>query len=284
MGCIFLFTIDRNQLICYPTYIGEIMIGETMRGQRYWDEKVPLYTDIKEVREQRKRAYLNEAKQYYPVLEKITDKEYQSIKTAIINGDKNARKRLMEVSMAPIVDSLAKIYAKFDVDKVVSFEEGLSYVLERFNKNVLSFNNLPRLWSEYSISLINFYTFNAIKYRYQFTKYNKDNVSILPKSSLIWEMDKMQHEEFSYRYFVKADVRKRIIEVMSKLDTRQARVLALKYGLFDGCEKTFEEIAESENISRSRVDQIINQALKNIRKRKNIKPLLPYQDKDLDLF
>ncbi|MBO5954406.1 MAG: hypothetical protein J6Q13_00375 [Clostridia bacterium] len=255
-----------------------------MRGQKYWDQKVPLYTDIKEVREERKKGYLNEAKEYYPVLDKIKDEEYQTIKISIKNGDTNARKRLMEVSIAPIIDALAGIYAKYDIEEVVSFEEGLSYVLDRYNKNVNTFDPLPRLWSEYSVSMINYYTFNTITYCYQFSKYNKDNVSIMPKSRMAWEMDKLEHEDFSYRYFVKADVRKRIIEIMSKLETRQARVLALKYGLFDGCEKTFEEIAESENISRSRADQIVIQALRNIRKRKNIKPLLPYQDKDLDLI
>ena len=79
-------------------------------------------------------------------------------------------------------------------------------------------------------------------------------------------------------------MRERIIKIMARLDTRMARVLALKYGLFDGDVKTFEEIAKIENVSRSRVDQLVSQALRRIRHPKRIKPLKAYADKDLDLI
>lgn len=253
-----------------------------MRGQKYWEEKVPVYTEIKEVREQRRQRYLSEAKNYYPHLEEITNYEYKKIKQHL--EDDNTKKRLMELSIQPIIDALAGIYAKYDIEEVVPFEEGLSYVLNKFNKSLKNFTSLPDRMCEYSVSALNYYAFNVITFYYQFMKYDAKNIEYLSNNELIWKIDKLDHEEFSYKDVVKGDVRNRIIKVMSKLNARQARVLALRYGLFDGCEKTYEEIAESENVSRSRADKIIIQALRNIRKRKNIKPLLPYQDKDLDLI
>ena len=255
------------------------------QGQRYWDEKMPLYYEIKELRNQRKQEYIKEAKKCYPVLEEITNDEYCQIRDAFLNGDEKARGRLMEVSILPIINALAGIYAKYDIEEVVPFEEGLSYVLEKFMENLKSFNNLPKRWCEYSISIVNFYIFNRINFFHNITKYHKENVEVMPQASITWEIDQKEYEDFSYKSFVEEEVRTRIIKVMSKLETRQARVLALKYGLFDGIERTFEEISESEgNICRSRAEQIAKAGLMHIRRPKVAKHLRVYADADLDLI
>ena len=107
----------------------------------------------------------------------------------------------------------------------------------------------------------------------------------MPQSKLTWQIDKTEHEDFSYKDIAKEEIRKRIIKIMSKLETRQARVLALRYGLFDGCERTYEEISKLEgNICRSRVEQIAKAGLVHIRKPKNSKQLKVYADADLDLI
>ena len=255
-----------------------------MRGQKYWEEKVPLYTEIKEVREQRKQKYIKEAKQYYNILDNTSDEEYNRLKKEIANGNECARKEMMERLINPIISALAAIYAKYDIEEIVPFEDGLSYSLEMFNKRLKGFKKFPRLWSEFSISTINFYVFNAVTLYYQSMKYDARNVEYLPEQSLAWEIDKREHEEFSYHEIVKNDVRKRIIDIMARLETRQARVLALKYGFYDGCERTFEEISRLENVSRGRAEQLVTQSLRHIRKSKNNRTIRMYRDADLDLY
>ena len=255
-----------------------------MKGQRYWDEKVPIYTEIKEVREIRKKKYLNEAKQYYSICKHTTNEEYNHLKNEILNGNEKAMQELLERSINPIIDALAGIYAKYYIEEYVPFEEGLSYSLEMFNKRLKAFTKFPCLWSKFSISTINFYVFNSLTFYYHSMKYNAQNVQFFSEQSLTWEIDKREYEDFSYKDCVKEDVRNRLIAVMAKLDKRMSRVLALKYGFFDGCERTFDEIAKMENISRSRAEQLVLQSLHQMRKKKNNKPLNMYSDLDLDLI
>ena len=125
-----------------------------MKGQKYWDEKVPIYTEIKEVREIRKKKYLNEAKQYYSICKHTTNEEYNHLKNEILNGNEKAMQELLERSINPIIDALAGIYAKYYIEEYVPFEEGLSYSLEMFNKRLKAFTKFPCLWSKFSISTI----------------------------------------------------------------------------------------------------------------------------------
>ena len=150
-------------------------------------------------------------------------------------------------------------------------------------KDLKEFEKFPKYWSEFSISTINFYVFNSLTFYYQSSKYDTKNIKYLSESSLAWERDKREHEDFSYKDFVKKDVRQRLISIMAKLDNRMSRILALKYGFFDDCERTFEEIAKIENISRSRAKQLVVQSLHNMRKSKNLKPIKMYSDANLDL-
>ena len=56
-------------------------------------------------------------------------------------------------------------------------------------------------------------------------------------------------------------------EVLATLDSRESRILAMRFGLDDGKAKTFEQVAEHFGITRERIRQIQQQALEKMRGR-----------------
>jgi len=54
-------------------------------------------------------------------------------------------------------------------------------------------------------------------------------------------------------------------EVLAKLDARESRILAMRFGLDDGKPKTLEEVGELVGVTRERIRQIQEQALQKMR-------------------
>ena len=54
-------------------------------------------------------------------------------------------------------------------------------------------------------------------------------------------------------------------EVLATLDQRENAILALRFGLRDGRERTLEEVGERMGVTRERIRQIQEQALKKLR-------------------
>jgi len=57
----------------------------------------------------------------------------------------------------------------------------------------------------------------------------------------------------------------KIAELLEKMSEREKQILILRYGLEDGTFRTLEETAKEFKISRERVRQIENNALKKLR-------------------
>ena len=57
----------------------------------------------------------------------------------------------------------------------------------------------------------------------------------------------------------------KIAELLEKMSEREKHILVLRYGLKDGTFRTLEETAKNFNISRERVRQIENNALKKLK-------------------
>jgi RNA polymerase primary sigma factor len=55
-------------------------------------------------------------------------------------------------------------------------------------------------------------------------------------------------------------------EILATLPEREREILALRFGLADGKERTLEEVGERFGVTRERIRQIQEQALKTIRK------------------
>jgi RNA polymerase primary sigma factor len=55
-------------------------------------------------------------------------------------------------------------------------------------------------------------------------------------------------------------------EMVTTLDEREATILRYRFGLDGGKERTLEEVGEKYNVTRERVRQIQNSALKKLRR------------------
>jgi len=62
--------------------------------------------------------------------------------------------------------------------------------------------------------------------------------------------------------------------IIDTLPEREARILKLRFGLDEAGEKTLEEVGEIFNVSRERVRQLENKALRKLRRNKDLKTLL----------
>ena len=62
--------------------------------------------------------------------------------------------------------------------------------------------------------------------------------------------------------------------IIESLPPREAEILRLRFGLGDAGEKTLEEVGEQFKVSRERVRQLENKALRKLRKNKELKTLL----------
>jgi RNA polymerase primary sigma factor len=60
-------------------------------------------------------------------------------------------------------------------------------------------------------------------------------------------------------------LKEKIQEVLSTLTDRERRVLTLRFGLDDGCQRTLEEVGNEFNVTRERVRQIEAKALRKMR-------------------
>lgn len=73
-------------------------------------------------------------------------------------------------------------------------------------------------------------------------------------------------------------LREQLAEVLETLTEREQEVLALRYGLFDGQEKTLEEIGIIFNVTRERIRQIEAKALRKLRHPLRSRKLKDYLD------
>jgi RNA polymerase nonessential primary-like sigma factor len=78
------------------------------------------------------------------------------------------------------------------------------------------------------------------------------------------EDDKTSPEDFTVRESLKQDIQ----TLLAELTPQQQEVITLRYGLNDGHELSLAKVGNRLNISRERVRQLEQQALKHLRRRK----------------
>lgn len=67
-------------------------------------------------------------------------------------------------------------------------------------------------------------------------------------------------------------------EVLQTLTDREERVLRLRFGLYDGQTRTLEEVGKTFNVTRERIRQIENKALKKLKQNKNADKIRKYYE------
>jgi len=75
---------------------------------------------------------------------------------------------------------------------------------------------------------------------------------------------------------IRKSLREQIEEVLKTLTPREATVLRMRFGLFDGNEHTLEEVGQYFKVTRERIRQIEAKALRKLRNKSRAKRLLPF--------
>jgi RNA polymerase primary sigma factor len=82
-----------------------------------------------------------------------------------------------------------------------------------------------------------------------------------------WSLDEMlmdSNTKSPDTEMVEADVLNHVMDLLDKMDAREATVLRMRFGLDGGEQKTLKEIGESLNLTRERVRQIESEALSKL--------------------
>ena len=112
--------------------------------------------------------------------------------------------------------------------------------------------------------------------------YSQDTLSI---NTLVDESDDTEMEHFipspndtPEEAYVKIDLPDEIKKVLEhcRLTEREMQVILFRNGFFDGESKTLEEVGRIFDVTRERIRQIENKALKKIRRNPNVKRLIDY--------
>ena len=73
-------------------------------------------------------------------------------------------------------------------------------------------------------------------------------------------------------------LREQLMEVLETLTPREQKVLRLRFGLDDGCQRTLEEVGKEFHVTRERIRQIEAKALRKLRHPSRSKKLRDYMD------
>lgn len=241
-----------------------------------------IYSKNKEVIDQRTKEYIERGQELYQNMPDITVSEYNQIRKDFVEGDKTALERLFALSGQSIISAVSRIYAKYIIEDVLSFDEALSSSFEKMNKYILKFNELPKIRAHYTQSLINFYVFGAIQKSYIKAHNRYISETLMKNEDLIYRINQEFSEEFSYKHLNINDLKQKIEKIITQLRPREYEILCLRLGLRDGQTLTCEQIGEVLGMTRVRVGQIMKNALNKLRKSKSIKNLEPYATSDLN--
>ncbi len=100
-----------------------------------------------------------------------------------------------------------------------------------------------------------------------FQKYN------LEVDEIMFIQNLLNTEEDLYERITKTMLKEQLSKVLETLTEREERVIALRYGLFDGQEKTLDEVGGVFNVTRERIRQIEAKAIKKLKHRSRSKYL-----------
>ena len=106
-----------------------------------------------------------------------------------------------------------------------------------------------------------------------FQKYN------LEVDEIMFIQNLLNTEEDLYERITKTMLKEQLSKVLETLTEREERVIALRYGLFDGQEKTLDEVGGVFNVTRERIRQIEAKAIKKLKHRSRSKYLKDFLGK-----
>lgn len=243
---------------------------------------LPLYTTNEEIIAQRKQKYLKEIEKSYKNLPRLTKEEYCDIKTKFNNEDSKVLETLMGKSLHFIVDVVANLYAKYELEDILPLEEGLSNAIYNFNYNLNKFTELPDSYSAYTNNIINFYVFyDFVNYKTVNDKKNKRGTT-----DLYPDVTRLIDERESYdpkRELIRKEFINDFICASKTLSPREKEVLFLKLGLENDEEMSLKDIAKKLGVTISNVGAMYKRALKKLREPYAASFLSKYKNHDMSV-
>lgn len=237
-----------------------------------------LYSVDPNVIEERNKKYLATLNKLYGSIKPLTKNDYDTIKPILESGDKSVMLILVEKTIPFIGYALAKIYAKYDIEPVLDFEEALSYALSRFYETVPEFEYLPNCYTAYASSLVSFYVYKFLKRDYFRHLARRERINLVKTKSVIWEIDKQETDDFAFNLMYSAEVREKFLKIIKCLKPRNAEILLMRFGFITGEPMTYSAIAKHFNISRNAVKIYEEAAIKKLKKNKIERALKAYDD------
>ena len=245
--------------------------------------KLPIYSLNEEIKEERKQKYFKTLKKMFPKAKGLTDELYAEIKLELENNNKDILILLMENSVYHVLDAVADIYAKYDIEEVVSLDEGISNVLCHYNEKLNRFETLPRLPIEYTYSTIHYYTYLILARSYNKEIVKKGEEDILSPQEMIKKIDEQKQDNSLTQMPYELGFIQDLKRVTKKLLPREKELLIKRYGIETGKERTIQDLADEYGLTKGRVDQIIQNALKKLRANEKTPLLKDYNLRDMGL-
>lgn len=208
----------------------------------------------------------------------LTRDEYEKIRDDMAKGA-DVSLILMEKSLYHIVDMVATIYSKYDIERIISFDEGLNDAIYEYNAKVNDMRYLPYYPSEYIQHTIFTYIYRYFA-RVCKNKHNQFNQQIDITSPK--EMVKLIDEKYEYQPDKKILFDETLVEFVSRLNQDEQEVLCSRLGLLGYTEKTYREIAAKLNYKEAKVRNIYANALAKLKSFNKNKELAYYYDMSQD--
>ena len=241
---------------------------------------MPIFTNDKFLRNERAKKYVEIGNNLYRGTKDLTKETYNQICEEFKNKNENAITMLVEHSIRLIIDLAAKVYAKYDIEDLISFDEAISWTLDKFNFTLKNFETLLSSYVMYS-STVSYLVYKIISRRYDILLKRYLNETCMKNEDLIWKLDHVNSENYSYADLNCEEFRKRFDKVVKKLPAIQSKSLKMKFGYDTWVELTYDQVAEKLNTSRTNIQLAVVRALRNIRK--DMGPLKEFSNGTLEM-
>ena len=244
--------------------------------------KLPIYTNVKEIIEERKIQYLNQLNKIYPDLPRLTEADYERIKTESDAGNKNVLTELINKSIYRIIEITARIYAHYDINNYLSIEDAVEHAIFQLSETYeTKHNQLPSSLSDYLTSTLNLLVYRKIAREYKKETSHFAHEEAMNIDKLAWVVDKEKSTTISDLNLVKEGFAKSLKKATNQLTEQEKRVIIMRYGLDTGIEMSCVEIAEQLGLTRARIHGILKSALIKLRQPGHAKYLKIYDTIDM---
>lgn len=241
----------------------------------------PAYN--KETAKKRECEYLEELKKGYPNATVLTIEEYKDIQKDFSHNRLNALEKLVSKSIGSIIKSVAKYYAKHDIEDIVPIEDALEECILCINNRVKDFNVLPDYCSEYTQSCINYLTYVRISRLYNTEKQKTQFVDLYDNATLAYVVDNEKSYNLDTKDIILEDFKQSFQKASKKLTEQEKIVLKLRFGLDGNEEMTCVEIANELGLTRARIHEALVKGLRKLREPAHVKYIKEYSNLNMDL-